>query len=283
MIHINTSGLQPPAEWLQKSNRLTQRLINAQNDDERATIINNNNHIWAELKKFLLNFSHSKCWYSEAKDICSDYHIDHFRPKLQAKELNKDERPGYWWLAFDWRNYRIAGSICNCQHKGNDSETHGKSDYFPLKKGSYKAGNFNDDIRKEINYLLDPTNPDDPILITFDESGKAIPSETDGWNKERASVSIDLLHLNYYLLTDERKIVWQECRAYMLKAIKILDTLSKHDRNLNDDLEGQLIDDFDFMIEKIKKLISPEARLSSTAKACLMSSGYEWARNLVIH
>ena len=72
--------------------------------------IDANSGVWGEIKNELLEMSHGKCWYSEAPDAVSDWHVDHFRPKKRALDEDKTEHEGYYWLAFDWKNYRIAGS-----------------------------------------------------------------------------------------------------------------------------------------------------------------------------
>ena len=80
-----------------------------------------------------------KCWYSEAPDAVSDWHVDHFRPKKRTLDEDKTEHEGYHWLAFDWRNYRIAGSYTNSPHRDGQGVTRGKWDYFPLANGSVRA------------------------------------------------------------------------------------------------------------------------------------------------
>jgi len=275
LIFIDTNNKQPEKKWLNKSRLLTQKLINATDEDSRKKIIKDNRNHWSDLKTWLQRLSHNKCWYSEARDKCSDFHVDHFRPKSCAKQCNGEKRNGYWWLAFDWKNYRISGSICNCCHRGDDGKTHGKSDFFPLRDDSPPARDNTDDIRKEISYLLDPTNPDDPVLLTFDETGTAIPSEISGWNRERAEVTIELLHLNYYLLTDERKRIWQRCRSIINRASNKINQCIE---NRNTISEKEVSD----IVNELRELIKPDAELSATAKACLISSGYDWAMRLAI-
>ena len=124
MIKIAVHPTDVPASWLRRASELTAKLEACVDDgedvpaDERLTaaakrkkIIDGHAYVWSELKDLLLKWSHQKCWYSELREDGSDYHVDHFRPK--GRVLNDGERPrdGYWWLAFDWRNYRIAGFV----------------------------------------------------------------------------------------------------------------------------------------------------------------------------
>jgi hypothetical protein len=105
---------------------------------KRKKIIKKYEDLWSEpkLKEILARWSYGKCWYSEARELCSDYHMDHFRPKnrvTEHPEWPNNGRPdeGYWWAAFLWDNYRLASGFCNSPHRIGD-EVLGKSDYFRL-------------------------------------------------------------------------------------------------------------------------------------------------------
>jgi hypothetical protein len=78
--------------------------------EERKESIEAHAQIWRDLAEWLKGQSYGKCWYSEARETFSYWHVDHFRPKKKVKDLNGNEAQGYWWLAFDWHNYRLAGS-----------------------------------------------------------------------------------------------------------------------------------------------------------------------------
>src|SRR5215212_10273362 len=102
MIHISfPNGQKPPDDWLERAGSLTDRLKAAPDKASRNQIINENSTLWGEIKEWLEGFSHGKCWFSEARDTCSYWHVEHFRPKKEAKDPDRD---GYWWLAFDFRN-----------------------------------------------------------------------------------------------------------------------------------------------------------------------------------
>src|SRR5262249_52890219 len=124
----------------------------APNEAARNKIIDDNSELWGELKEWLMTFSFDKCWFSEAKDVYSHWHVEHFRPKKKAKHSNRD---GYWWRAFDYLNYRLCGSVGNTK----------KGSYFPLRAGSKPAGP-TDNCEDEAALLLDPTRPDDVMLLT---------------------------------------------------------------------------------------------------------------------
>ncbi len=270
MIHINIVGKNPPIRWCQKAEELKEELLRIESPEERKRVIERNQRHWAKLKNWLLKLSYGKCWYSESKELVSDYHVDHFRPKFRAKNLDESQRDGYWWLAFDWKNYRISGSICNSLHCGADGETHGKADYFPLKDGCIPATSPVCNLEAEEIYLLDPTNPRDPSLLSFEETGNSMPVGDEGtWDFERADKTIKILHLNHIQLVEGRIKIWANCRLLM----KIANSMKTQEEE-----KTELIDEIS---EALKKVTSPESELSSAARACLLSSGNIWAKDLV--
>jgi hypothetical protein len=161
MIHINIKGKTPPDVWCKRAELLTEQFEQLQTPVERKKFINQH-RIWSELQDWLRKLSHGKCWYSEAREIYSFYDVDHFRPKNRVKQLDGTEREPYWWLAFEWRNYRLSGGIGNRLNRDENNETRGKGDFFPLREGSPAATGPKSDLRDELIYLLDPTDPDDP-------------------------------------------------------------------------------------------------------------------------
>ena len=276
MRYINIEDKEPPVDWQHRAEALTQRLMELRSPGERKEFINGN-RIWSgrDFKEWLKGLFHNKCWYSEAKELFSFYDVDHFRPKSRAKQLDGTVREGYWWLAFDWRNYRICGSIGNRPHTGARDLVRGKADYFPLRDGTAAASGPSFDLNDEMNYLLDPTNPYDPLLLTFDETGSAVPAAIDNtWDFKRAKVTIDILDLNYVSLAEARKQLWNYCERLMRK----LDNLTKEgDELISYTMEAEITEIMDKLIELIKQ----DAVLSSTAMACLLQSGRMWAKNLV--
>ncbi len=206
MIHIDLDGKSPDSTWLARADAVTEQLMqNGLSDDQRQKLIDDNQQIWRDLKPWLETLSNNKCWYSEARDCASYWHVDHFRPKKEIKDLEGSRHDGYWWLAFKWRNYRLAGSAVNTP----------KSTKFPVRDESRRACTPNHDVDDEFPYLLDPTCPEDPGLLSFDERGKARASHPcNNWYKERADVSIDILNLNYDSLKRGRKRVWDTCARH---------------------------------------------------------------------
>ena len=139
MIYIFQDESKIPEAWLTKVAEFKAVLDDMPTPEERKAYIESKQTVWGEIKNALLEMSHGKCWYSEAPDAVSDWHVDHFRPKSRSLDADRTIYPGYDWLAFDWRNYRIAGSYPNSPHKDDSGDTRGKWDYFPLVPGTFRA------------------------------------------------------------------------------------------------------------------------------------------------
>jgi uncharacterized protein (TIGR02646 family) len=161
--------------------------------------------IWGDLAVALKALSNHKCWYSESKNPASDKNVDHFRPKSRVQE--DPDHEGYWWLAFNWRNYRLSSQWCNQRRHDKVNKTSGgKWDRFPLCPGSFRARRESDDYEQEEFLLLDPIDPDDWKLLTFRPDGHPTPAKPTGTSEyDRAAVSIEVYHLNCKELVDDRR------------------------------------------------------------------------------
>jgi hypothetical protein len=266
MRHINTTNAKPPDAWLRKAEELTKQLCKIPNMHDKIAFINKNQKFWKKLEKFLKDKSHGKCWYSEAKDCASYLHIDHFRPKSEVKGLNGEEFDGYWWLAFDWKNYRLSGGAVNTP----------KSSKFPVRPGTQRATAPENDIDDEEPHLLDPIKLTDPALLTFDEEGMPKSLYENGWHKERVDVSIDILNLKFDSLVQARKKVWFECNNKINEAINLLSDTNTNKSKTKNTKFGSLIND-------IKQMTSEEAPFSMVATACVQTQGIQWLTRMVFN
>lgn len=280
MRWIDTSKYTPPKEWMEKADKLTDDLRKAKSHTERQNIIKNNSEMWKELKDDLLKLSHNKCWYSEAKKDISFFDVDHFRPKSLVKKLDGDlpttnSSEGYWWLAFDWKNYRPSGEICNRKINDENGICRGKHNYFPLVDGCICANNPDDDIDKEIPYLLDPTVQEDVQFIDFDSQGIPVPAAPQATLEYiRAKITIKLLYLDNALLNDQRLVVWDRCQRKLNEAANMM---------IGRDCTSSIFEKAVKAIFKdIREMADSKAEFSSVVKACLLQSDYPWARKIVL-
>lgn len=163
--------------------------------------------IWRDLDTKLSMLSRGKCWYSESRNPTADKNVDHFRPKNRVEEDPSHE--GYWWLAFDWRNYRYSSQWCNQRRVDDSSGTEGgKWDQFPLPVNGYRARSEGDDIELEDPDLLDPIDPDDWKLLTFRSDGQPTPVNQPGPREyKRTEKSIQVYHLHCRELVVDRRTV----------------------------------------------------------------------------
>lgn len=224
MRWVDLDKLDFPDGWQEKAdtalNDLRNAIIKAESDAKsvdkdiaiaRKSIItaefkkNKYQKIWKDLAHYLAKLRNNKCWYSESKNSGSDKDVEHFRPK---NSVNGDPtHEGYWWLAFDWRNYRYSCQWCNQRRvdKINDTDG-GKWDFFPISVTSFRARQEGDNHDEEEIDLLDPTDPHDWKLLTFRPDGQPIPAKQSGTREcVRAEASIRLYHLNHKEFVNDRK------------------------------------------------------------------------------
>jgi uncharacterized protein (TIGR02646 family) len=247
MIYIHLDPTKIDQKWQERSEKTLAKMEQINDPIKRGEFINKSSDIWKAVRNSLLAMSHGKCWYSEAPEAISDWHVDHFRPKSL-----------YQWLAFDWRNFRISGAIPN----------RSKSDEFPLADQSPRAGWIDRDYSKEHCLLLDPTNPNDPDLMNFDERGLPIPLNSD-WPmiRERVEATTRALGLDSDRLKDARQRRWRECRAW----IDELRELLPMDQNLDLARRRQI----ERIMSILRRMTFPDQPYSAVARACLKAAGYE--------
>lgn len=175
---------------------------------QRKDYINANRDKWAAVRAYLSGMSHGKCWYSEARESVSRYQVDHFRPHGRSKQAAKQYCEGYSWLAFDIENFRLAGVLCNTVNQEFSEDSVGKGDWFPLADPARRATLQNRDTAQETPVLLDPTDPDDPYKLWFDEDGNVAP-DPEVLPDQRAAVeeAITCLGLRQSRLNGRRRAV----------------------------------------------------------------------------
>jgi len=296
MIYIDLTTYLPDDDWRYEAWQLNNELDTKSSYDAKFAFIDANRPFWGQLKKGI-PFK-DKCWFSESKESVSVYQIEHFRPTKAVgrstgifKQLNplsegvrkdwtkqtKFKGIGYWWLAFNYLNYR------NCGGKINNK----KGIRFPLYQNSFIAYNSSDDYNKEDNFLIDPTKKGDPDLLTFDPDGKVRPSTVCKTSLEfhRAYVSIEIYGLNSIdTLVSHRNTKWNECYKAIRRAMEKYDELEIAVNNGNIPLYNRYFNEFmDFIDNDIKPAISQSSEFSAVAKACVLSySKYDWIKDYVL-
>jgi hypothetical protein len=243
----------PPADWVADANAVTARLHAAVNKAERDQIIEEQEVLWRDdrIRDWLLSQFANKCWYTEAYESVSSIHVDHYRPKGRVKDLDKKECEGYWWLAFDWNNYRICGQLINVK----------KADVFPIVEGARANCTDPTSLELEAPLLIDPKT-DETRLITYekDEDGcRAVPSAGINESEEyRAEKTIEVLGLNIRnRLNQKRADFWDKC----LIAIKEY-------QGATGPQALRLVRQASAM-NKLKEMVIYSAEFSSVSEACI--------------
>ncbi|MCK9391373.1 MAG: hypothetical protein WCW53_02155 [Syntrophales bacterium] len=257
MRFINLDGRQPKKAWIRNADRLLQKLNDAADESARKKIIKDNEGVWKQLLPWLRSITKGKCWFSEARGACQYWEVEHFRPKGAAKNIDGTKRPdGYWWLAFEWQNFRLSGGVTNRK----------KGYYFPLRPGTHFATSGNRNIDDEDPYLLDPTKQEDPPLLIFNRNGDVNPTPgTSSWDTERARVSIIRYKFQKHEeFVEARREIWAKCE---LEINKCRNFLRQQDSNPSATNRQKIRD----QINKLREMGDFFSEFSAVANDCLRS------------
>jgi len=147
---------------------------------------------------------HDKCGYCEHRIVRFDQNVDHYRPKGRVAE--EADHPGYYWLAYEWKNLIPACTACN-QKRSERLEypnigrlpPMGKADSFPLIDETTRAWSPLDDLTLEEPFLLDPT-------VDFPEEHLSFYPDGTAYGKTpRGEETIRILGLNGRKLYQDRR------------------------------------------------------------------------------
>lgn len=270
MIFIDLFNNPPSPELIAEGEQLTKELM-ALPPDQRKDFIDRHHDYWGKLKAHYIDLSHGKCWYTEAKEIVSHYHMDHFRPKKEPIKLERNCKietatsvEAYWWLAFDWKNYRLAASNANTS----------KGSYFPLKKGTHSVQQ-GQDIGQEWYGLIDPTDEYDVSLIAFGLDGKVYPAceDVNSWDALRVILSKRVYNLDYQPLVDKRIEIQQICKRKILQ-------IKSAQRKYAETRAVEFRDMLKECVRELKAMTKPDAELSAVARNYIRNDPEEFIRNI---
>lgn len=117
------------------------------------------------IRSSLERAQHDKCCYCDSK--AAPLEVEHHRPKSAVRQTRDgaEERPGYYWLAYEWTNLMLACVLCNQPRVESDGQPTGKGTLFPLADPAKRARSHHDSLADEEPLLLDPyaDNPDEHI------------------------------------------------------------------------------------------------------------------------
>lgn len=114
------------------------------------------------VKNALIKAQHGKCFLCESKITHISYgDVEHFRPKggsRQTADQKEMKVPGYYWLAYDWKNLFLACQLCNQRFKKN---------LFPLENPAERAVSHESDVIKEKPLFINPETENPEVFISF--------------------------------------------------------------------------------------------------------------------
>ena len=267
-------------EWLQKSEELLNRLLAATPEEKKKIISENSGH-WSAIKKDLANFSKDKCWYSERKLTETEMEVDHFRPKGKVEGI---EHSGYWWLAFDYRNFRLSSSTVNKKRKNTFSsdsdDVFGKGTLFPLENETsrvvdpqVKIDHHTLQLGGEQPFLLDPLVNGDNLYLDFNfQEGlviEAVDLQDGQVEKLRARMSIDIYYLNSSVLLQMRQQIAKNLNN-LLSDVKEL--VQKKNENPDEFTPTKIRSKFKLIVD----MVAEDAEFSSFSKSFLASRRHEF-------
>ncbi len=146
------------------------------------------------VKAALIAAQFGKCFACESKFTHIAFgDVEHFRPKAGYKQRSKDklQKPGYYWLAYEWANLFASCQLCNQKFKKN---------LFPLSDPNKRAKSHKGKINLEDSLLIDPAKDNPQKFISF---RKEVPYAIDNKPKGKATIEIfglDRDELNEYRL-----------------------------------------------------------------------------------
>lgn len=201
-----------------------------------------NGDLYKRMRQIVFAAFHGKCAYCEAKFVLDQTgEVEHFRPKGQVldgdgklvfvKSGSTDvPHPGYYWLAYDWRNLLPSCNKCNNMTKTSQGTWIGKGARFPV-KGAW-ASKPGDEAHEE-PMLIHPVLDDPEKYLQFDEHTGLISARDEN---EKGKAVIKIFGLNDREgLPEARRNVYDNLVACMHEALDAiaLGSLDGYNTRLN--------------------------------------------------
>ncbi len=198
MIRIHKSETIPQRLLIEGNAKQEQHCTDYEGDPEAYQSgekqFNFDRNIYAHttVKDSLIRDQHEKCCYCE-RLIGTDGDVEHFRPKsaIQNKPGDPLQKPGYYWLAYNWQNLYFSCKPCNQTYKRN---------LFPLQTPTNRATNHESNVEQEDSALISPCKEDPETMIGF--RGE-VPYAIDGC--EKGTITIEVLNLRNHNKEARRK------------------------------------------------------------------------------
>jgi hypothetical protein len=223
MIRLSFEPPQQDADWSDWLEKAAAEVTRMLQDGANRKI---DSVLYKRPRQRLLEVTHDKCAYCElplaAGQRAGD--VEHYRPKgsvrdrhgklvkVQLADGTEVRHPGYYWLAYDYRNLLPACAACNRRATDRASGgLTGKSDIFPTLDDHWAAGP--EEVVSEKPALLNPWVDDPTAHLMFDpETGLVVGITERGKTTER------VLGLNRDGLPEERRRAAEDIRRIFADA-----------------------------------------------------------------
>lgn len=194
--------------------QIPKRSISKYRAGERSFTFRSEYYGHDDVKERLKLMQHKKCAFCESSFEHISYgDVEHFRPKGGWVQEAEDEleRPGYYWLAYDWENLFLSCQLCNQRFKKN---------LFPLVDPSKRARTHHDHLAHEEPLLIDPARDEPDDHIYFDRE------RIRAWT-EKGATTIRVLGLDRRELNKMRQERYAELRLIFANIAGVLADLEK--------------------------------------------------------
>jgi len=205
--------------------------------------------LYKRMRHVLFSAFHGKCAYCECLFILDQTgDVEHFRPKGEVLDRDANPvvvksggadipHPGYYWLAYDWRNLLPSCSKCNRMTKTSEGKWIGKGARFPV-SGAF-AGNPGDESQEQ-PLLIHPVLDDPEKYLAFDTATGVIYAKD---NNDRGKACIEIFDLNREKLPETRRDVYDNLLACMHEAMNALsmgrlDLFKRHTQKMRSFKDG---------------------------------------------
>ena len=149
------------------------------------------------VKEQMMKDQHGKCAYCEQYKNGDFGCVEHYRPK--GGFGSPLQKPGYYWLAYDWQNLLFSCSECNTSYKRN---------LFPLVNENARDIEHRD-ITNEEPTIINPATTDPGEHIEFSEF-IIRPKLIDGQESLQGKTTIGMFRLNDRKdLKERRRNFWE--------------------------------------------------------------------------
>ncbi len=180
---------------------------------ERTFDFDENIYSASSVKSALIEAQNKKCCFCESKVSHIAYgDVEHFRPKAGYRQHAEQslQRPGYYWLAYEWSNLFFCCQICNQRFKKN---------LFPLQNPEERATSHRDEVQTEEPVFLHPGRDEPEAHIGFRE---AVAFAEDG--SECGGRTIAALQLNRDDLYEVRRDYYYSTFKELIFLLEFLET-----------------------------------------------------------